>query len=165
MTATPAIAIIFVIICVLYGWASHMYARKDLILEVEAGPLGHDCVLSNFESRSRVVRLESGRYVNTHDYIRVCIHGECMTPRNILNGEEWLVEPIRQEAELRSQLKERDVLLIYIQEKGLYKIRELEAFNPDGSLKTIYYGPDRVKRNSSRAHQASQVMGVVRYAI
>ena len=107
----------------------------------------------------------NGRYVNTRDYIRIVVHGNCMKSRNIQDGEEWLVEPLDKQKPFRSQIKEKDVLLIYLKDEDLYKIREFEGFNADGSLQTFYYESDGTKHSSSRPHAAGTIQGVVRYAI
>ena len=108
---TIIVGTILVAICVLYGIASHRYARKDILLGVEAGPLQEDgvCHFPKYEVSSKAIRLMNGRYVNTRDYIRIVVHGNCMKPRNIQDGEEWLVEPLDKQKPLRSQIKEKDV--------------------------------------------------------
>lgn len=165
MPTTLVIGIIFITICVLYGWASFSYRKKDRIIEVEAGNTDDGCRLMQYESSSKVVRLSSGKYINTHNYIRIVIHGNCMTPRNIFNGEEWLVEPVNPSREIESQLKIQDVLLLYIEDKNSYIIRELVDFDINGSLKTKRYNEDKSNHPSKRNHRIEQVKGVVRYAI
>lgn len=163
---TVILGMVLAVICVLYGIASTRYARKDTVLGVEAGPLpGGDCALPEKKEGSKVIRLTDGRYINTRDYIRIMVYGGCMRPRNILNGEEWLVEPIDKRKPLREQIKERDVLLIYVADKNLYKIREFEGFNEDDSLATFYYEDNGAKHPSSKPHTCKSVCGVVRYAI
>lgn len=164
---TIIVGTILVAICVLYGIASHRYARKDILLGVEAGPLQEDgvCHFPKYEVSSKAIKLMNGRYVNTRDYIRIVVHGNCMKPRNIQDGEEWLVEPLDKQKPPCSQIKEKDVLLIYLKDEDLYKIREFEGFNADGSLQTFYYESDGTKHSSSRPHAAETIQGVVRYAI
>lgn len=163
---TVILGMVLAVICVLYGIASTRYARKDTVLGVEAGPLpGGDCALPEKKEGSKVIRLTDGRYINTRDYIRIMVYGGCMRPRNILNGEEWLVEPIDKRKPLREQIKERDVLLIYLSDKNLYKIREFKDFNGNGLLNTFYYEENGTEHASSHPHTPESVRGVVRYAI
>ena len=163
---TVILGMVLAVICVLYGIASTRYARKDTVLGVEAGPLpGGDCALPEKKEGSKVIRLTDGRYINTRDYIRIMVYGGCMRPRNILNGEEWLVERINKLKPLEKQIRERDVLLIYVADKNLYKIREFKKFNEDGSLATFYYEDNGTEHPSSRPHTRESVCGVVRYAI
>ena len=81
------------------------------------------------------------------------------------NGEEWLVEPINKRKRLDKQINDRDVLLIYVEDKDLYKIREFEGFNKDGSLATFYYEDDGAKHISSKPHTQESVCGVVGYRV
>lgn len=162
---TFIIGIIFVVICIFYGWASFSFRQKDHVIEVEAGNTDDGCKLRQYDSSSKSVKLSNGKYVNTRDFIRIIIHGNCMTPRNILNGEEWLVEPINPNLDIKSQLKIKDVMLLYINEKNCYIIRELSSFDTDDSIKTLRYNEDKSVRHSKRNHTFEQVLGVVRYAI
>ena len=150
----------------MYGKASVRYDRKDKVLGVEAGPLaGGNCSFPKEEAASKVIKLMNGHYINTRDYIRIRVHGDCMRPRNIQNGEEWLVEPINKRKRLGKQINDRDVLLIYVEDKDLYKIREFEGFNKDGSLATFYYEDDGAKHISSKPHTQESVCGVVGYRV
>lgn len=162
---TLIIGIIFVIICILYGWASFSYRQKDHVIEVEAGNTDDGCKLRQYDSSSKSVRLSNGKYVNTRDFIRIIIHGNCMTPRNILNGEEWLVEPINRNLDIKSQLTIRDVVLLFIEDKNCCIIRELSSFDTDGTMQTLRYNDDKSIHPSKRNHRLEQVLGVVRYAI
>lgn len=165
--ATLLSGIILAVICVLYGIASKQYAKKDRVMEVEAGPVAgsSDCAFHTKTEPSRLVRLKDGRYVNTRDYIRIIVKGNCMRPRNIQDGEEWLVERINKWKPLDRQIKQRDVLLIYLADKNLYKIREFKDFNGNGLLNTFYYEENGTEHASSHPHTPESVRGVVRYAI
>ncbi|MDE6043396.1 MAG: hypothetical protein K2G07_07645 [Muribaculaceae bacterium] len=162
---TLVVGLIFAIICILYGWASFAYRQKDHVIEVEAGNTDDGCKLGKYDMSSKSVRLSNGKYVNTRDFIRIIIHGNCMTPRNILNGEEWLVEPINQKLDIKSQLRIKDVVLLFIEDKNSYIIRELSSFDTDGTLQTSRYNDDKSIRASKRNHRLDQILGVVRYAI
>ena len=168
MSATFIIGIIFVAICALYGVASSMYAHKEVdeVIETEAGKISDCNTLSTYNAISRLIKLRDGRIMRTSDFIRIRITGSCMEPRNVLNGEEWLVLPIQKDKDIKSQIKVNDILLLYIQDKGIYKIRELRDILDDGNeLVTGYYRLDGVKQKSSKNHSAEQVRGVVKYSI
>lgn len=165
MPTTLIIGIGLLAICILYGWASSLYRKQDTIIGVSAGGEDSDIISPSYSASSRSVKLLNGKYINTRNYIRIKINGKCMTPRNILDGEEWLVEPLNNIEDKKSILKVKDVILLYIEDKGRYILREFEDYDIDGSLKTLRYNDDKTERHSSRNHQLNQVKGIVRYAI
>lgn len=116
-------------------------------------------------SRSMIIRLNSGEYIHSKDYIRIRIFGSCMKPRNIIKGEEWLVKPIDKNKDVWNQIKPEDVLLIHIKDKDIYKIREYVSPADDENLNTIWYEADGGKHRSSRPHSIESIVGVVKYAI
>ena len=165
MPTTLIIGIGLLVICILYGWASSLYRKQDTIIGVSAGSEDSDIISPSYSTSSRSVKLLNGKYINTRNYIRIKINGKCMTPRNILDGEEWLVEPLSNIEDKKSILKVKDVILLYIEDKSRYILREFEDYDIDGSLKTLRYNDDNTERHSSRNHQLNQVKGIVRYAI
>ena len=126
-------------ICILYGWASSLYRKEDTIIGVSAGDENGACSITSFSSPSKSVKLLNGKYINTRNYIRIKINGKCMIPRNIFDGEEWLVEPLKNSEDVKSTLRIKDVILLYIQDKGTYILREFNGYDNDGSLKTLIY--------------------------
>lgn len=167
MSVTMIIGLLFILVCVLYGAASLAYRKKDVdtVIETEAGDTSNCKPLSTFGAPSRIIRMKDGTVVRSSDFLRIVIRGGCMAPRGILNGEEWLAVPVNRKNDIKSQIKEKDVLLLYIEDKKIYKIRELREFLGDGMLRTGYYNSDGTEHDSSREHSAEQVMGVVRYSI
>lgn len=157
---------IFLAICTLYGLASNSYKKKDVIIGVKAGDASDECSLPIAQAHSKSVRLPNGRYINTKDFIRIRINGNCMKPREILNGEEWLVEKWDNNTKsLNCNLHPRDIMLLYIEDKHSYIIRELVSIKEDNRLKTKRYNDDGSDRFSKNDHRLEQVQGIVRYAI
>ncbi len=164
MTATMIFGILVVLMCGFYAWANlRCVPKNEKVYEVEAGSTASSSPLGSYEAKSKIIKLHNGRYITTADFIRIKIHGECMSFRNIKDGDEWLVERLEQE-KIKPTIQVRDVLLIYIKEKNVYKIREFVGYAEDGTLKTRYYEGDS-ERASSRNHTVDQVLGVVRYLI
>lgn len=174
MSSPALIAIIsLIIIASLYSWVSREVRRRengyDDVKAVEAGPSG-DASAKALNSMSRKerafeIQLQPGRTVSTSDYLRILVVGNCMKPRNILDGEEWLVEPVDHQRIKPSDLKAKSVLLINIPDKGILKIREFEGLTENGDLKTLWYRPDGTPSYSSRPHSWENVKGIVRYSI
>lgn len=167
MGTTTIIFLIFLSISILYGILRSKYQLTDTILAVEAGPTEYADTTKfvHASSMAMTIQLLDGRYINSHDYIRIHVNGNCMKQRNILSGEEWLVKPVDKKQSPQSQLKQRDVLLIYIEDKNLYKIRELDSFGSNNQLKTFWYDDNDNKHESSQLHRWESVIGVVKYAI
>lgn len=163
---TIIMGIIIVTLCVLYGITSHLYAKQkeDLIIDVEAGPTSEcACVLSKEKAISKIIKLPNGRFVDSQKYVRIKIHGNCMEPRDILNGEQWLVSKVNHNKPVEDNIKVGDVVLIHLKDKNLYKIREVKHIS-DNSLDTIRY-ENGVEKKSSKPHSYGDVIGVVQYAI
>ena len=87
-----------------------------------------------------------------------------MTKRGIPNGAQLLVEPIKNEEEFKQKVHPHDILMIYITDKKIYKIRELNHIEGKEAF-TFCYNPDGSIHNSSRTHKIDSVKGVVRYRI
>lgn len=165
--ATFWIFIIFCLIVVGYGVMSFKNSQTQDVILVEAGPTQCANFMRSLEKMrvpTRTIKLPNGSYKKSTDFLRIRINGNCMHKRNICFGEEWLVEPINHSLGMKEQLKKSDVLLIYIKDKKLYKIRELSSFLEEDMMETIYYDGEEVKV-SSLPHSYNSVVGIVRYNI
>ncbi len=159
--------IIFSAIVIAYGIISFKTSKEQDVILVEAGPttcMENVRVFQHYKSPVKTIKLPDGSYKNSSEFIRIRIDGNCMQKRKICYGEEWLVEQINKSKSMQEQLNISDVLLIYIKDKNMYKIRELANFLDNEMLETIYYDGDDVKI-STRPHSYSSVLGVVRYNI
>jgi hypothetical protein len=158
-----------VMLCALYGVASVLYSKGDKVYLVEAGCVSNaSCgTVRAIEKPSKTVRLKNGNLIKTNDYIRIIIDGDCMTKKNVLMGEEWLVEPVNT-SNLKDKMKCGDILLIYLEDKAknkrIYKIREFQGFEADGRLHTQYYKGNE-PQVSSKPHSQESVRGILRYCI
>lgn len=165
MPTSLIFAIILIALCILYGIAAKAYSKPDLVYETEAGSLSGTAGknLDVLTEKAQTLKLPDGRLIRTRDYIRIKVRGRCMAPRNILDGEEWLVEPVSTKKPLEKQIKPNDVLLLYIDDLKCFKIREFADFE-NGELKTGHYETGEFQFSSAN-HKPEQVMGIVKYAI
>lgn len=161
--------IIITVICIFYGVASHWFAKEtpntDIIIDAEAGAISESHC--NFEKRNtpvKIIQLPNCKLSDSRNYVRIRIRGNCMEPRGILNGEQWLVSRINHEKTASETIKKGDVVLIYLKDKDLYKIREVKDILPDNRLDTIWYD-NGVEHKSSKPHLYSDTIGIVKYAI
>ena len=142
----------------------------DTVIETKAGKID-DCEMvssSNLvKKKPCLIKLNNGSYINSHDFIRIIISGDCMVPRKILSGEEWLVKPIKKGTQIVEQISPHDILLIYLRDKNVYKIREFKQINANAPLMldTFYYNSDGTIHPSSKPHSVNSVIGVVKYSI
>lgn len=161
------IFIIFCIIVVAYGVMSFKNSQTQEIILAEAGPTKCTdvvCGIEKIKAPTKTIKLPNGLYKNSTDFLRIKINGNCMHKRNICFGEEWLVEPINHSLGMKEQLQESDVLLIYIEDKKIYKIRELSKFLEKDMMETIYYDGE-IRKVSSLPHSYNSVVGIVKYNI
>lgn len=165
---TVYIAIFFIVLCGLYIATSFCTKSRDRIIFVEAGSVT-DIDEAELKSKksvlSKIFRLPDGTYASSHKYIRIIVRGDCMSKKRICSGEEWLVETVDRQERLEKQIRPGNVLLIYLEDKGIYKIREFKCFTAEKELVTFYYGKDGVEHLSSKPHSAKSVIGVVKYGI
>jgi hypothetical protein len=158
-----------VLLCVLYGIASILYSQKDKVYSVMAGHISKssDTEIVTNERTPKIVSLNNGKLINTHDYIRITIKGDCMTKKNVFKGEEWLVEPVKL-SNLEKKVRSGDILLIFYEDKSInvrtLKIRELKGFMENGLLDTQYYDGEEPQK-STNPHTPESVRGILRYCI
>lgn len=85
-----------------------------------------------------------------------------MTPRGVLSGKEWLVQ--RWDGNVAS-VKKRDILMIHLKDKDIYKIREVEEILIEKhEFVTIHY-PKGIVQKSSKNHSFESVVGILRYGL
>ena len=167
MTTTIIIFIVFCIIVLFYGIISYNNSKDQQVLMIEAGPTdcaNEACLQDHYTTPIKTIELPNGEFKSSRDFIRIKISGNCMQKRNIFYGEEWLVKPINHTKPVQEQLNPTDILLIYIKDKNIYKIRELAGFLGNNMLETIYYKGDEVVTSSS-PHSYDSILGIVKYNI
>lgn len=160
--------LIFFAICAFYGFA-RLKKSEDCVYTVSAGSAdehnadNRQCDIVKCESR--VVQLPDGTYASTSHYYRIRISGTCMEKQEIMNGEEWLVRKIKRSQNLRKQVKVGDVLFIYLQDTGRYKIRRVKSFIDDETVETYSYDKSGNEHISSKPHSIEAIRGIVAYRL
>lgn len=165
-------AIVFFIILtsllIVYYLSSRGSADKEYVRCVEAGPTAdlsaEELKRYSFYDRRRELRDKDGTFIDRSNMERVVVKGGCMEKRGIPNGSQLLVDTIRSAEDFRQKVKPHDILMIYIADKDIYKIREFDHVEGSKAY-TFCYNPDGSRHDSSRTHSIESVKGVVRYRI
>ena len=166
------VALVFFIVLtcllIIYYLSSKNSADKEFVRCVEAGPTAEmtakELARYSFYDRRRELKDQNGNLIDRTHLERVIVKGGCMTRRGIPNGAQLLVDPINNEVEFNQKVHPHDILMIYIADKDIYKIRELDHIEGT-EAHTFCYNPDGSRHDSSRSHQVNSVKGVVRYRI
>jgi len=165
---TVYIAIFFIVLCSLYITTSFYNKNRDKVIFVETGSVANVDEAELKIKRSvppKIFRLPDGTYASSHKFIRIIVKGSCMSKKGICSGEEWLVEAVNRHEKLENQIRPGNVLLIYLEDKGIYKIREFKSFTAREELMTLYYDKDGLEHLSSKPHSVKSVVGIVKYGI
>lgn len=162
------IQIILSIIAILLLIAYFLLNRPQKVIVADAGPTKK---LTDKEQRAndelrpyQFIRLGSGKNINSRDYMRVKVDGHCMEPRGIKDGCQVLVLPRNKNEQFKKQVKLGDILLIYLHDKKVYKLRILENYDNEKQLITFRYENGQ-KHRSQRNHNPDDVLGVVKYIL
>lgn len=147
---------------------NRMVNGPECIEGVDAGPASNVNPQDLVDHRSfepmGVYRTPDGKILTSERYRRVAVVGSCMEPRGIKQGDKLLVEKRRDGEQL--QINQGDILLIYLKDRGFYKIRAYEGETEDGTAyNTYYYDDNGQKKDSSQPHKKESVEGIVRYVL
>lgn len=141
--------------------------RPQKVIVADAGPTRE---LTAKEQRKHdsyshytTIRLQSGKSLQSRDYICVKVDGKCMEPRGIKDESTVYVFPINKAENFKKQVRLEDVLLIYLKDKRVYKLRILQNYDNERQLITYRYSNNGEKHLSSRTHKPEDVVGVVKY--
>jgi len=143
--------------------------KERKIICAEAGPTKdisnnstpHDYPITFFDEI-----MINGKKINEKEYIPIIVHGSCMEQRGIFSGDILYVKEIKalSNEEKEKIIKERDILLIYLSDKDIYKIREFEKVDAENKAKTFYYTTEG-KNYSTNSHEFETIQGVVKYKL
>lgn len=150
------------------GYFIGQLLTKEFVLCVEAGPMtgvsAEDLRRKSFYA-TRAELHDHGKTVSTRNMIRIVVNGDCMKPRNIVEGTQLYVEKIAKDADVKGKISQGDILMLYLPDTKKYKIREFKAFTPEGAMSTFYYNADGTEHPSSQPHMRDTLVGVVKYRI
>lgn len=164
--------IVFFIIIIaalsLYGLGKKCSMATDNVGCVEAGATDSACAeelsqLSHREKR-KIIYDSNNHPIDTKDYLRVVVSGNCLSPTGITNRSQLLVYRFKDENE-KSEIKSGDILMIHLKSKNIDKVRVFDRMRDDGKMDTYRYSDNGEKIMSSRPHDLQSVVGVVKYLL
>lgn len=159
---------IVVMSLLIVGYFVGLSLSKEYVICVEAGPMtgvtAEQLRRKSFYA-TRTNLQKDGKTVSTRDMIRIVVNGDCMKPRNIVEGTQLYVEKIAKDADVKDKISEGDILMLYLPDLKKYKIREFKEFTSKGEMSTFYYNPDGSIHKSSQPHNRDKLIGVVRYRV
>ena len=138
--------------------------RKEMVIVAEAGQISDMSPMYQPYVYMNPIR-KIGNAMPL-EYRRVIVHGHCMEPRGIMDCSQLWVKSINQDKEFSLQVKHDDILLIYLADKDIYKLRVFDKYLDDNRLLTYRFNPKTCERvDSSVPHSRDSVIGVVKYAV
>ena len=151
-----------------YAYCNINFGKSEFVQCVEAGPTietnARRLKEKSFYDKHRIVKSKSGQEIDTSDMIRVVVAGNCMKPKNIESGSQLLVKKINRQRPVNSQIKQGDILLIHLADNGIYKVRIFDRYE-GADLVTYRYDNSGERKDSSRNHKESSVIGIVKYRL
>lgn len=156
------------IVLSIYAYFNIMTRKQDFVQCVEAGPtcqINADNLNANsFYDKHRIVKKKNGDVVDTSKMIRIIVKGNCMKPKQIESGSQLLVLKLDAQRPVKEQIKSGDILLIHLKDTNIHKIRVFDKYE-NGVLQTYRFDDNGQKKKSSKPHQESSVIGVVKYKL
>ena len=151
------------LILTLYAICKIVFSDTEYVLCVEAGPMdGMNAELlkrKSYKTSRKPLYSPDGELLSS-EYFRVLVNGNCMKPRKISHDNEVIARRFTPNLNIR----ERDVVMIYIEDSGMYKLREVRKVEGE-ILYTIRYDADGNEIPSSKPHHINQVKDIVKYKI
>ena len=150
------------------GYFAGQSLSKEYVRCVEAGPMegvsAEDLRKKSFYA-PRVYLKNNGVLQPKEKLIRVVVNGDCMRPRNIVEGTQLYVKKISKKADVSKVIQKGDILMLYLADSKKYKIREFKEFTEEGAFRTFYYNSDGSEHISSHPHKRNTLVGVVKYRV
>ena len=87
-----------------------------------------------------------------------------MRPFGIVSGDELLVRKIGKDINLDGKISKNDILLIYLSDKKMYKIRAFDHFE-GSALQTFRFLDNGNKKDSRKLHSRESIIGKVEFKI
>lgn len=151
-----------------YAFFNMVSGKQEFVQCVEAGPtLTTDAKRLrelSFYDRHRTIQMPDGKEIDTSGMIRIVVKGNCMKPKHIESGAQLLVKKINPKDHIRNQIKTGDILLIHLTDNDIYKIRIFDRYKGE-DLVTYRYDDDGKRKDSTRDHKESSIVGVVKYRL
>lgn len=160
--------IILLAVVVIYAYFNIISGKQEFVQCVEAGPTlainAKRLKELSFYDRHRTIQKTDGQEIDTSGMIRIVVKGNCMRPKNIESGAQLLVKKISEKESICNQIKKGDILLIYLSDNDIYKIRVFDRYEGE-DLVTYRYDDNGRRQDSSRNHKESSIIGIVKYRL
>lgn len=160
--------IILLVTVAIYAYFNIVSRKQEFVQCVEAGPTVTTDAKRlrelSFYDRRRTIQKPDGQEIDTSEMIRIVVKGNCMKPKHIESGAQLLVKKISKKDLVRNQIKEGDILLIHLVDNDIYKIRIFDRYEGE-DLATYRYDDNGERKNSTRNHKESSIVGVVKYRL
>lgn len=91
-------------------------------------------------------------------YIRLSVVGKGLEERDIKDGVQVLALKLDKK-EIKEYLKPKDIILIYVKEIKLYKIRIFKSYEDDLAVTYLYKDKDKIYEN----YPVSSIKGIIKY--
>lgn len=143
--------------------------KQEKVIIAEAGDTG---AIVNRKKSKNIIHMrpitlkdDNGNPIDKTNLIRVLVDGKCMERKGIKDGTQLYAKAINHSIKLSKQISQGDVLLIYLTDKNIYKLRVFDKIG-GGTLATYRYDINTGERkNSSKPHRPESVIGVVQYLL
>ena len=108
-----------------------------------------------FYEDPRVIKLPSGYYMNTRNFIKVIVYGNNLKDKEITTGDEWLVSP------KFSEIKPGDIILLESDKNSqvLRKVISSDGTNVNVIWKTEY------GQVISEVYESWKILGILKYKL
>lgn len=157
--------IAFVIVLGFYAYSNNRL-RKDFVLAGDSqseGNLSQEEVKEiSYYDKHKVYKDEDGNTINPNSMTRLFVVGNGMSPR-INSRDQVIVIKIDKNRPLNEQIKRDDILLIYLEELGIYKLRAFYEFHGQNLLTYYFVGKER--RFSTRLYKPESICGIAKFKI
>lgn len=159
--------IAFVLILGFYAY-SNIRLKKDFVIAGDSFPsrnLTSDEIkkISSYK-KHKIFKDANGNTIDPKKMIRMVISGDSMRPLNIKSGDEIIAMKIDKKEPVDKQIKRGNLLLIHLDDIGIYKIRAFHDFEGD-KLITYYYDEHGKKRMSPIGYPLKNVCGIIKYKV
>ena len=160
--------IAFVVILGFYAF-SNIILKKDYVIAGDAFSsrnLTHDEIkdLSSYK-KHKIFKDTNGNIINPKNMIRMVVSGNSMSPLRINSGDEIIALKIDKKKPLDQQIKKDNLVLIYLNDIGIYKIRAFHSFDGNNKLLTYYYNEYGEKVMSKVGYSPDSIRGIVKYKV
>lgn len=158
-------SILFVLVLAAYAFMS-LCVNRTFVQCVEAGPTNN---ITAKELNKKSLYLKNKRMVDgsghtlvPEDYFRVVVNGNCLAPKKIVDKDILIVKKYRESD--KDCLTSGKVVLLHLQDTGVFKIREIVSVDGD-KIMTRYYLNNGTPQESSKCHNISQLRGIVKFKL